>query len=161
MFDVFSLPWPWYVAGPLVGLFVPALLVQGNRQFGISSNLRHLCAAVAPARVEFLRYDWNEIGTMKSFPVATLSSISSRNRASLTPSENDTSCYWRVKDADQFYQEFAVLDLLSEGIPRLTAPVDQPWGMREFTLVDPSGNLLRVGHDLDADAAYVPQDSQR
>lgn len=62
MFDVFSRPWPWYVAGPLVGLFVPALLLVGNRQFGISSNLRHLCAAVAPARVEFFRYDWKNAG---------------------------------------------------------------------------------------------------
>ena len=52
----------------------------------------------------------------------------------------------------------AALSLRSEGIPGLTAPVDQPWGMREFTLVDPSGNLVRVGHDLDADAAYVPRD---
>jgi len=77
----------------------------------------------------------------------------------LTPSENDTSCYWRVKDADRFYREFARLNLPSEGIPRLTAPVDQPWGMREFKVVDPSGNLVRVGHDLDADAAYMPQDS--
>ena len=75
----------------------------------------------------------------------------------LTPSENDTSGYWRVKDADRFYQEFAALNLPSEGIPRLTAPVDQPWGMREFTLVDPSGNLVRVGHDLGD--AYIPQDS--
>jgi catechol 2,3-dioxygenase-like lactoylglutathione lyase family enzyme len=79
----------------------------------------------------------------------------------LTPGENEATCYWRVKDADRFYQEFARLNLPSEGIPRLTVPVDQPWGMREFTLVDPSGNLVRVGHDLDADAAYMPQDSQR
>ena len=79
----------------------------------------------------------------------------------LTPGENEATCYWRVKDADRFYQEFARLNLPSEGIPRLTVPADQPWGMREFTLVDPSGNLVRVGHDLDADAAYVPQDSQR
>jgi catechol 2,3-dioxygenase-like lactoylglutathione lyase family enzyme len=77
----------------------------------------------------------------------------------LTPGENETSCYWRVRDADRFHQEFARLNLPSEGIPRLTPPVDQPWGMREFTLVDPSGNLVRVGHDLDADAAYMPQDS--
>ena len=56
-------PWPWYVAGPLIGLFVPALLLLGNRQFGISSNLRHLCAAIAPARVEFFRYDWKSAGT--------------------------------------------------------------------------------------------------
>lgn len=74
----------------------------------------------------------------------------------LNPGENDTSCYWRVRDADRFYQEFARLNLPSAGIPRLTAPEDRPWGMREFTLVDPSGNLVRVGHDLDAAAAYVP-----
>ena len=76
----------------------------------------------------------------------------------LIPGENETSCYWRVRDADRFYQELAGLNLPSEGIPRLTAPVDQPWGMREFALVDPSGNLIRIGHDLDANAAYVPQE---
>jgi catechol 2,3-dioxygenase-like lactoylglutathione lyase family enzyme len=77
----------------------------------------------------------------------------------LTPGANETSCYWRVKDADRLYRELAALNLPSQGIPRLTAPVDQPWGMREFALVDPSGNLVRVGHDLDADAAYVAQES--
>ena len=77
----------------------------------------------------------------------------------LIAGENDTSCYWRVKDADRFYEEFARLHLPSKGVPRLTAPEDQPWGMREFTLVDPSGNLVRIGHDLNADAAYVPRES--
>jgi hypothetical protein len=51
-------PWPWYVAGPLIGLTVPALLLLGNKSFGISSSLRHLCAACLPARVPFFRYDW-------------------------------------------------------------------------------------------------------
>ncbi len=55
-------PWPWYVAGPLIGLFVPALLLVGNRMFGISSNLRHVCAAGMPGRVEFFRYDWRRAG---------------------------------------------------------------------------------------------------
>ena len=62
MLDTLSRPWPWYVAGPLIGLFVPALLLFANRQFGISSNLRHLCAAVAPGRVEFFRYNWRHTG---------------------------------------------------------------------------------------------------
>jgi uncharacterized membrane protein YedE/YeeE len=53
---------PWYIAGPLIGLFVPALLLLGNRQFGISSNLRHMCAAVLPSRVAFFRYDWKHAG---------------------------------------------------------------------------------------------------
>lgn len=62
MFDPLTRPWPWYVAGPLIGLFVPVLLLLGNRQFGISSNLRHLCAAAFPGRVEFFRYDWKGSG---------------------------------------------------------------------------------------------------
>jgi uncharacterized membrane protein YedE/YeeE len=58
----FSGEWPWYVAGPLIGLFVPALLITDNKVFGISSNLRHLCSAIVPGRVEFFRYDWKKAG---------------------------------------------------------------------------------------------------
>ena len=54
--------WPWYFAGPLIGLFVPALLVTGNKIFGVSANLSHLCAAVAPAKLEYFRYDWRRVG---------------------------------------------------------------------------------------------------
>lgn len=62
MWDVLVQPWPWYVAGPLIGLFVPALLLLGNQQFGVSSNLRHLCAAIAPAGLEYFGYDWKSKG---------------------------------------------------------------------------------------------------
>ena len=68
-------------------------------------------------------------------------------RDDLVPAANRTSCYWRVEDADVLYQEFASLGLPSEGLPSLTAPCDELWGMREFTLKDPSGNLIRVGHE--------------
>jgi uncharacterized membrane protein YedE/YeeE len=54
--------WPWYVAGPLIGLFVPALLFVGNKSFGISSNLRHLCAAIVPGKLVYFRYDWRKTG---------------------------------------------------------------------------------------------------
>lgn len=55
-------PWPWYVAGPLIGLMVPLMLVIGNRSFGISNNLRHLCAITQPQQidVDFFKYDWKE-----------------------------------------------------------------------------------------------------
>jgi uncharacterized membrane protein YedE/YeeE len=55
-------PWPWYVGGPLIGLFVPVLLILGNKQLGLSGSLRAICAAVAPTRVEFFRYDWKGSG---------------------------------------------------------------------------------------------------
>ena len=69
-------------------------------------------------------------------------------REDLVPAVNRTSCYWRVTDADALYDEFSSLGLPAEGVPRMTAPADEPWGMREFTLKDPAGNLIRVGHEL-------------
>jgi uncharacterized membrane protein YedE/YeeE len=54
--------WPWYVGGPLIGLFVPLLLLLGNKQLGLSGSLRAICAAAAPGRVEFFRYDWKASG---------------------------------------------------------------------------------------------------
>lgn len=55
-------PLPWYIAGPLIGLVVPALLLIGNKEFGISNNFRHLCAAIAPCGLEFFRHDWKRLG---------------------------------------------------------------------------------------------------
>ena len=53
-------PWPWYIAGPLIGLMVPALLIFGNKSLGISSSLRHVCAACIPADISFFNYDWKK-----------------------------------------------------------------------------------------------------
>jgi uncharacterized protein len=57
-----SEPWPWYIAGPIIGLFVPALLILGNRVFGVSSNLRHLCSAILPGKSDYFRYNWKRTG---------------------------------------------------------------------------------------------------
>ena len=53
-------PWAWYVAGPVIGLTVPTLLLIGNKSFGISSSLRHVCAACFPANISFFKYDWKK-----------------------------------------------------------------------------------------------------
>lgn len=53
-------PWPWYVAGPVIGLSVPALLLLGNKRLGVSSTLRQICAACYPANIAFLDYDWKK-----------------------------------------------------------------------------------------------------
>lgn len=60
MLEFIRTPWPWYLAGVLIGLTVPALLLIGNKHFGISSALRHLCAACIPARISFFQYDWKK-----------------------------------------------------------------------------------------------------
>ena len=53
-------PWPWYVAGPLIGLMIPVLLIFGNKRFGVSSSLRHICAACVPMNISFFKYDWKK-----------------------------------------------------------------------------------------------------
>lgn len=60
MLDLIKQPWPWYIAGPLIGLIVPLLLIIGNKSFGISSSLRHICAACIPANISFFKYDWKK-----------------------------------------------------------------------------------------------------
>lgn len=60
MLDIITHPWPWYIAGPLIGLTVPVLLIIGNKSFGISSSLRHICAACLPANIPFFQYNWKK-----------------------------------------------------------------------------------------------------
>lgn len=60
MIEFLKQPWTWYVAGALIGLIVPALLLLGNKHFGISANLRHVCAACFPANIKFFKYDWKK-----------------------------------------------------------------------------------------------------
>jgi len=62
MLDVLYNPWPWYIAGPIIGLTVPALLLLGGKMFGVSANLRHACAACNFGNVEFFNYDWKSAG---------------------------------------------------------------------------------------------------
>ena len=59
--EMLKQPWPWYVAGPLIGLMVPLLLLIGNRSFGISSNFRHVCAML-PSKNPFFNYNWRREG---------------------------------------------------------------------------------------------------
>lgn len=60
MLEILKQPWPWYVAGPIIGLTVPALLILGNKSFGISSSLRHVCAMCIPAKIPFFQYNWKK-----------------------------------------------------------------------------------------------------
>lgn len=62
MLDYLSQPMPWYVAGPLIGLTVPLLLIVGNKTFGISSSFQHMCAAVMPKKFPYFNYDWKTTG---------------------------------------------------------------------------------------------------
>jgi len=57
----------------------------------------------------------------------------------IDPLTTDAMCYLRVHDADALYAEWA------QRVADVEPPHDTPYGMREFGIVDPSGNLLRIG----------------
>lgn len=58
--DLIFNPWPWYVGGPLIAGIMFLLLWVGRR-FGMSSNLRTVCAAVGGAKASsFFDYNWKD-----------------------------------------------------------------------------------------------------
>jgi catechol 2,3-dioxygenase-like lactoylglutathione lyase family enzyme len=68
------------------------------------------------------------------------------------PLTTSASCFVFVDDADALYAEWDAI-----GVPhdasngsRLVPPGDTDYAMREFALVDPSGNLIRVGSAIAA-----------
>ncbi len=62
LLEFISQPWPWYVAGPMIALIMFILLYFG-KEFGISANLRIMCAADgAGAFADFFKFDWQSQG---------------------------------------------------------------------------------------------------
>ena len=60
MLELIKQPWHWAVAGTLIGLIIPLLLLVGNKKLGVSSSLRHLCAICIPKNIPFFKYEWNK-----------------------------------------------------------------------------------------------------
>jgi hydroxymethylpyrimidine/phosphomethylpyrimidine kinase len=61
----------------------------------------------------------------------------------IDPDRNGAGCYLVVQEADEWHAR-----MNAEGLP-VTSIEDQPWGMREYTLTDPSGNRIRIGRAVD------------
>ncbi len=60
IYQIISQPWPWYVAGPAIGVVMFVLLWFGN-SFGVSSNFRTICAmSGGGANCEFFRFNWRK-----------------------------------------------------------------------------------------------------
>ena len=56
----------------------------------------------------------------------------------------NTSAYFRSADVDALHADMS----RTAGDARMTAPESRDWGMREFYVWDPDGNLLRFGQEL-------------
>ena len=61
----------------------------------------------------------------------------------ISPSSSWFSACVRVADLDGLHRAWSVAGLPTQGIPRMTEPRDEPFGLRMFALVDPNGSLIR------------------
>lgn len=65
----------------------------------------------------------------------------------LDPYQSSFSACVRVARLDDLYRDWQRAGLPAQGIPRLTPPKLEPFGLRMFALIDPNGSLLRCIED--------------
>jgi hypothetical protein len=72
------------------------------------------------------------------------------------PAESYSTCYVLVSDVDGLHADFraglkrSLGRVPSRGIPRIGALKDMSYGVRQFLLTDPGGNIIRIGQPLAA-----------
>ena len=107
------------------------------------------CRSVS-ATTEFYRrlgFEGGAHGFSQDYAIFTLGTIELHffAHAELVPAESWAGCYIRVGDVQSLYEAGLASGLTDSGIPRIHRLEDKPWGLKEFAIVDPDGNLLRIG----------------
>ncbi|PRY36087.1 bleomycin resistance protein [Umezawaea tangerina] len=80
------------------------------------------------------------------------------------PANSYSTCYVLTSDVDDLYRSFrdgiraATGRVPLRGVPRIGALKDMSYGVRQFVMTDPGGNMIRIGQPLDAPAADAPVD---
>lgn len=85
------------------------------------------------------------------------------------PASSYSSCYVMVNDIDALYAAFrdglkrSLGRIPTRGIPRIGALRDMSYGVRQFLMTDPGGNIIRIGQPLESGEveAEVEADGQR
>ncbi|AHY48126.1 Glyoxalase-like domain (plasmid) [Rubrobacter radiotolerans] len=78
----------------------------------------------------------------------------------LDPSSSYSTCYVLTQDVDGLYRAFtdglkqSLGRLPSRGVPRIGALKDTSYGVRQFVVVDPGGNYIRVGQPLESAGSW-------
>ena len=98
-----------------------------------------------------LGFDGTLCGAGNSYAILTRGTVELHffTHPELSPAESIAGCYIRVVHVESIYQAFLLADLPQRGIPRLDPLENKPWGMKEFAIVDPNGNLIRIGQTLE------------
>ena len=82
------------------------------------------------------------------------------------PAESYSTCYVLVSDVDGLYGDFraglkrSLGRVPSRGIPRIGALKDMSYGVRQFLVTDPGGNIIRIGQPLTATDRVAPSTSR-
>lgn len=94
-----------------------------------------------------LGFDGKILGAGDSYAILTRGAVELHFflHRDLNPRDSAAGCYVRVLDVDTVYSAFSSAQLPQRDIPRMDKLENKPWGMREFAIVDPDGNLLRIG----------------
>ena len=78
------------------------------------------------------------------------------------PAASYSTCYALVADIDRLYADFrdglkrSLGRVPTRGIPRIGALGDMSYGVRQFLLTDPGGNIIRIGQPLARTDAAPP-----
>lgn len=60
----------------------------------------------------------------------------------------NTMLHLHVENADDWHNHIQTLNLCKTFDCKVTTPEDREWKMRDFILIDPSGVLWRIGHNI-------------
>lgn len=63
---------------------------------------------------------------------------------------NNFVMHMLVQNADDWHRNVEASGVVARFQVRLSPPDDRPWGIRDFTLIDPTGVLWRIGHVITA-----------
>lgn len=63
---------------------------------------------------------------------------------------NNFVMHMLVANADDWYRNVVASGVIEKFSVRTSPPDDRPWGIRDFTLIDPTGVLWRIGHVIPA-----------
>lgn len=108
MLELIKQPWHWAVAGTVIGLIVPLLLLLGNKKLGVSSSFRHVCAITFPGKIPFFNYEWKKeiwnlffiVGIVLGGFIAS-KYLSNPNEIELAQSTKDTLIQYGITDFSQ------------------------------------------------------------
>jgi hypothetical protein len=82
----------------------------------------------------------------------------------LDPADSYSTCYIITTDVDALYQAFrdgiraTTGKIPLRGIPRIGALKDMSYGVRQFVMTDPGGNMIRIGQPLEKPLDQPPAD---